>query len=159
MALLGGAAGFGVASKASAQQPSTLSNMPYASTPLSGAELTYVVQNGVSKKTPVSSIAVAGASPGGSSGQLQYNDAGTFGGYGIGSGLSVVGGNLTAVAGGGGLTTVDSLAALGALATSVGLAYLNLGGQSGPFAWTSGNFVTQVANDPGQGIYVPMTDR
>lgn len=156
MALLGGAAGFGVASKASAQQPSTLSNMPYASTPLSGAELTYVVQNGVSKKTPVSSIAVAGASPGGSSGQLQYNDAGTFGGYGIGSGLSVVGGNLTAVAGGGGLTTVDSLAALGALATSVGIAYLNLGGQSGPFAWTSGNFVTQVANDPGQGIYVPI---
>ena len=51
MALLGGAAALGVAKKASAQQPSTLSNMPFASTPLSGAELTYVIQGGVSKKT------------------------------------------------------------------------------------------------------------
>ena len=37
-----------------------------------------------------------GLPPGGSSGQLQYNNAGVFGGYGIGAGLAVVGGNLTA---------------------------------------------------------------
>lgn len=37
-----------------------------------------------------------GGTPGGSSGQLQYNSSGVFGGYGIGSGLVVTGGNLTA---------------------------------------------------------------
>lgn len=35
-----------------------------------------------------------GGTPGGTNGQLQYNNAGTFGGYTVGSGLSVVGGAL-----------------------------------------------------------------
>lgn len=42
-----------------AQQPSTLANMPPASVPLSGAELVYVVQGGVSKKVSVSALANA----------------------------------------------------------------------------------------------------
>ena len=71
--------------------------------------------------------------PGGTNGQLQYNNAGSFGGYGIGSGLSVVGGNLTATAGTG-LTVINSLAALVALVgTSGQVVYLDAGGQLWPF--------------------------
>ena len=158
MALLGGVAGFGIASKASAQQPSTLTNMPYASTPLSGAELTYVVQSGVSKKTPVSSISGSGGgTPGGTNGQLQYNNSGSFGGYGVGSGLSVVGGDLTATGGGvSGMQVVTSLAALQAIAspTDGQSAYLSLGGRSGIFIWSSANHKVDVDNDPGQGEWV-----
>ena len=157
MALLGGVAGFGIASKASAQQPSTLTNMPYASTPLSGAELTYVVQSGVSKKTPVSSISGSGGgTPGGTNGQLQFNNSGLFGGLGVGSGLSVVGGNLTATGGGsGGITVVTSIAAMQALTGAAGaVAYLDAGGRSGTFAWSTANHATDINNDPGQGEWI-----
>ena len=154
MALLGGVVGFGVAQKAAAQQPSTLSNMPYASTPLSGAELAYVVQGGVSKKTPVSSI----AAPGGASGQLQYNDGGAFGGYGIGSGLSVVGGSLTATGGGSG-GFITSIATLQGLSPATGSAILTLGGRTGLFTWNGANLSAQVTGDPGQGITIaPASD-
>lgn len=51
--------------------------------------------------------------------------------------------------------TVASLAALQALTPSAGaVADLSLGGRSGRFAWSSANLQTQVANDPGQGVYV-----
>ena len=39
------------------QQPSTVSNMPFASTPLSGNELMYIVQNGGPRKIAVGSLA------------------------------------------------------------------------------------------------------
>ena len=156
MALLGGAVGFGVAEKASAQQASTLSNMPYASTPLSGAELTYVVQSGVSKKTPVSSISGSGGgTPGGANGQLQYNNSGSFGGYGVGTGLAVVGGNLTATAAASGMQVVTSVAALQAIIGIAGQAvYLDSGGRSGIFAWQVGDHSVDGTNDPGQGEWV-----
>ena len=38
------------------QQPSTVSNMPFASTPLSGGELMYIVQNGGPRKTTLNSL-------------------------------------------------------------------------------------------------------
>lgn len=40
----------------SAQQPSTVSGLPYASTPFGGSELLYIIQGGVSKKTPASAF-------------------------------------------------------------------------------------------------------
>ncbi len=40
------------------------------------------------------------STPGGTNGQLQYNNNGAFGGYGVGTGLTVSGGNLTATGGG-----------------------------------------------------------
>lgn len=40
------------------QQAGTVSNLPYASTPLNGSELLYVIQNGVSKKTSLSQAMV-----------------------------------------------------------------------------------------------------
>lgn len=38
------------------QQPSTVSNMPFASVPFNGSELLYVVQSGVSKKTTIGAV-------------------------------------------------------------------------------------------------------
>ncbi len=46
-----------LASGANAQQPSTVSNMPFASTPFNGSELLYIIQSGQSKKTNVSTFA------------------------------------------------------------------------------------------------------
>ena len=40
------------------QQPSTVSNMPFASTPLSGNELMYIVQNGTARKTTVGTLSL-----------------------------------------------------------------------------------------------------
>ena len=99
-----------------------------------------------------------GGTPGGTNGQLQYNNSGSFGGYGVGTGLSVVGGNLTATgAGGGGITVATSLAALQALTGSAGaVAYLEAGARSGFFVWSTANLSTAVTNDPSQGIYVVL---
>jgi hypothetical protein len=132
MALLGGVAAIGIAKSVSAQTPAV---------PLGPS-----VGN------------LGGGNPGGSSGQLQFNNSGAFGGYGIGSGLSVAAGNLIAV-GGTGLPSVASVAALQAVATSAAVVYLNAGGLSGNFAWNSANLSTQVTNDPGQGITIaPNSD-
>ena len=50
---------------------------------------------------------------------------------------------------------VTSIGDLEALNTaSFTLAYLNEGGRSGLFRWTTGNYLAQVTNDPKQGIYV-----
>lgn len=50
-------------SPAFAQQASKLSQLPYASTPLSGSELLYTVQNGVSSKTTVGALSAFNALP------------------------------------------------------------------------------------------------
>jgi hypothetical protein len=101
----------------------------------------------------------SGGTPGGSSGQLQYNNAGVFGGYGVGSGLSVVGGDLTATGGGGG-NVVTSIPAMQALTGTVGaITYLNLVGHSGNFAWSAANLSTFVSADVNKGITVaPASD-
>lgn len=58
-----------------------ISALPVATTPLAGTELIPVVQAGVTKRVPVSGLpGGGGGSPGGSSGQLQYNNAGALGG-------------------------------------------------------------------------------
>lgn len=45
-----------VAAHAGAQQPSTVTNMPFASTPFDGSELLYLIQRGNSRKTNVSML-------------------------------------------------------------------------------------------------------
>lgn len=60
-----------------------ISQLPAATIPLSGTELLPLVQNGVTKKAPVSAIPGTGGgsgTPGGSNTQCQYNNAGAFGG-------------------------------------------------------------------------------
>ena len=47
-----------------AQQAGTLSSMPFASTPFSGSELIYLVQNGISVKTTIAALAIPGATLG-----------------------------------------------------------------------------------------------
>ena len=115
-----------------------------------------------SSGNPLAVSGGSGGTPGGTNGQLQYNNSGTFGGYGVGSGLSVVGGNLTATGGGvSGMQVVTSIAALLAIASPSNgqSAYLSLGGRSGVFTWSSADHHLDVAADPGQGIWVapPLT--
>ena len=54
----------------------------------------------------------SGGTPGGTNGQIQYNNSGTFGGYTIGSGLAVAAGSLTATAQTTGGTTVLNTSSL-----------------------------------------------
>ena len=57
--------------------PEFVEGAPEATTPLTGTELAVVIQDGASKQTPVSSFP---GSPGGSSGEFQFNNSSTFGG-------------------------------------------------------------------------------
>ena len=51
--------------------------------------------------------------------------------------------------------SVANPAAIAALTPSlVGSALISQGGRAGTFIWTAGNYETQVANDPGQGIFI-----
>lgn len=97
--------------------------------------------------------------PGGSSGQLQYNNSGVFGGYGIGSGLSVVSGNLTATGGGGGLAVAASITALTTTSSSAGTVLLTQNGLVGLFNWNSADQSAAVTSDLTQAITVaPFSD-
>ena len=74
-----------IAAPATAQTCGTVTTCPNISTPLSGTELFYAVQAGVSKKITfnqfIASIpSLGGGAPGGSNTQLQYNNNGLFGG-------------------------------------------------------------------------------
>lgn len=74
-----------IAAPATAQTCGTVTTCPNISTPLSGTELFYAVQAGVSKKITfnqfIASIpSFGGGAPGGSNTQLQYNKNGSFGG-------------------------------------------------------------------------------
>ena len=111
-----------------------------------------------SSGNPLAVSGGSGGTPGGTSGQLQYNNSGSFGGYGVGSGLSVVGGNLTANAAASGMQVVTSVAALQAIIGGAGQAvYLDSGGRSGIFAWQVGDYSAEGTNDPGQGEWVVPT--
>lgn len=57
-----------------------------------------------------------------------------------------------------GMVAVTSIAALQAVVPITGqIAFLNLGGRSGIWAWNGGaSITTQVTNDPGQGIYIAL---
>jgi hypothetical protein len=59
-----------------------LSELPEATTPLGGDEIVVVVQDGTTKRATVDDLSDGGGAgtPGGSDGQLQYNDGGSFGG-------------------------------------------------------------------------------
>ncbi|MDE2096645.1 MAG: hypothetical protein KGL39_05305 [Patescibacteria group bacterium] len=61
MTRLVAAAWLTLAGAAFAQQPGTLSSMPFASTPYNGSEQIYLVQNGLSSKATIASLAVPGA--------------------------------------------------------------------------------------------------
>ena len=77
-----------VSTAVSAQQaPSTVTQMPFASTPLSGGELVYVVQNGNPRKTTIGSISIGGGASltvgstvisGGANGYTLYNNSGVL---------------------------------------------------------------------------------
>jgi hypothetical protein len=83
-----------------AQQPSTVSNMPFASTPLSGSEWLYLVQGGISKKITVSTFSqnnaiVIGSTPVtgcSNSGYTIYDNNGVIGCQAAGGGSVVVSG-------------------------------------------------------------------
>lgn len=49
---------------------------------------------------------------------------------------------------------VQSVAALAASVKTEGVAFLADGDRSGDFAWLTGGFSTEIANDPAQGVYV-----
>jgi hypothetical protein len=155
IALFGGAAAFGLAKKAAAQQPSTVSNLPFASTPFNGSELTYVVQNGVSKKTPISTIVPPPATLAGLS-DIQVTEGPGINGFALIWNNSITKWIASAITGGG-VSSVTSTAAIQSLVPATGqTVYLNSGGLSGSFAWNPANLSTAVTNDPGKGIYVPL---
>ncbi len=57
-----------------------ISDLTAATTPLAGTELVEIVQSGASKKVAVSNFGGGSGSPGGSTTQVQYNNAGAFAG-------------------------------------------------------------------------------
>lgn len=57
-----------------------ISDLPAATTPLAGTELIEVVQSGANKKVAASALTGGSGTPGGLTTQVQYNNAGTFGG-------------------------------------------------------------------------------
>lgn len=67
------------------QNPSKkYTQLPAAALPLDGSEIIALVQGGVSKQAAISDIpggGGGGGTPGGLNGQVQYNNAGVFGGY------------------------------------------------------------------------------
>jgi hypothetical protein len=103
----------------------------------------YIYSDGTNYKVARNSTALLGSgTPGGSSGQLQYNSGGAFAGATIGTGLSFTGGTLSATGGGGGgsgsgtvLTgTANTLAAYpnaGAVISSSPIKYNSAGMLSG----------------------------
>jgi hypothetical protein len=67
-----------------------ISQLPNAST-LTGSEYVPIIQNGETRKALASSLGGGGGSPGGSNGQIQYNNSGAFGGVSnAASGLQVL---------------------------------------------------------------------
>jgi hypothetical protein len=53
--------------------------------------------------------------------------------------------------------TVTSISALAALSpTTGGSVLLTQSGRFGQFNWTTGNYGTQITNDPGQGVWVAL---
>ncbi len=77
---------------------SFITNAPNASTPLGSSDWVPVIQGGVTKHVPGSSLAGGGGTPGGVNGSLQYNNSGSFGGYVIGAAFSVSGGTFNLLA-------------------------------------------------------------
>jgi hypothetical protein len=96
-----------------------------------------------------------------SAGLVGASGSGDYQHVGIGSGLTLVGGVLSASGGGGGgtgnLSSVATRTALAAISgpTANDLRYLNEAGREGWFKFTSGNLATQVSADPNQGVYIP----
>jgi hypothetical protein len=95
-----------------------------AATTLSSADLFYVVQSGVSKKSTLQKL-------------LDLIGVGGGGG-----------------GGGTGLTVVSTRTALANLDTTLKIAFLSEAGREGFFLWNSSNLATMVTADPAQGMYV-----
>jgi hypothetical protein len=75
-----------------------ISNLPAATTPLTGTETVPIVQSGVTKNVSVTNLrggGGGGGTPGGSSNTVQYNNAGSFGGVGPGTATTVLHGNVS----------------------------------------------------------------
>lgn len=81
--------------------PKRFDQLPPATVPLTGNELIPLEQNNQTRQTTIGQIK---GSPGGNSGDLQYNNSGTLGGYGIGAGLNIVGNQLVSTSTTGGST-------------------------------------------------------
>lgn len=71
------------ATLAHAQQPAPIQiqNLGPATTPLNSSDLMIVSQAGIARKTTVAAVAATGTQPAGLNGQIQYNNAGAFGGF------------------------------------------------------------------------------
>lgn len=85
-----------------------------------------------------------GGTPGGTNGQIQYNNAGAFGGLTVGTGLTVVGGSLNVIIG----------TALGSVATMVDLVAFDpvaSGALNGAVIYMAGYYTN---SDGGEGVFV-----